>query len=143
MEKLSPFHLAIPVNNLEKCRIFYRDILELKEGRSSSTWVDFNFFGHQLVIHYDKTKRKYVTNPVDGKDIPVPHFGIILGWNDFNNFAKLLIKKEITFIIKPYTRFKGLVGEQSTMFFKDPSGNALEFKSFKDPELLFAKEIKE
>ena len=141
MKKLSPFHLAIPVNNLEKCRKFYRDLLELKEGRSSSNWVDFNFFGHQLVIHYDKTKKEYVTNPVDDKDVPVPHFGIILDWKDFNNFAKLLIKKEITFIIEPYTRFKGLVGEQSTMFFKDPSGNALEFKSFKDPQKLFAKEI--
>jgi len=141
MKKLSPFHLAIPVNNLEKSREFYRDILGLEEGRSSNLSVDFNFFGHQLVIHYDKTKREYVTNPVDGKDVPVPHFGIILDWKDFNNFAELLIKKEITFIIEPYTKFKGLVGEQSTMFFKDPSGNALEFKSFKDPERLFAKDI--
>ncbi|SUZ92006.1 uncharacterized protein METZ01_LOCUS44860 [marine metagenome] len=141
MKKLSPFHLAIPVNNLEKSREFYRDILGLEEGRSSNLSVDFNFFGHQLVIHYDKTKREYVTNPVDGKDVPVPHFGIILDWKEFNNFAELLIKKEITFIIEPYTRFKGLVGEQSTMFFKDPSGNALEFKSFKDPERLFANDI--
>ena len=139
MKKLSPFHLAIPVNNLEKSREFYRDILGLKEGRSSNLWVDFNFFGHQLVIHYVETKRESVTNPVDGKDVPVPHFGIILDWKDFNNFAELLIKKEITFIIEPYTRFKGLVGEQSTMFFKDPSGNALEFKSYKDPGRLFAK----
>ena len=141
LEKLSPFHLAIPVNNLEKCKRFYRDILELKEGRNSGSWVDFNFFGHQLVIHYVENKREFVTNPVDGKDVPVPHFGIILDWKDFHNFAELLIKKEITFIIEPYTRFKGLVGEQSTMFFKDPSGNALEFKSFKDPERLFAKDI--
>ena len=141
MKKLPPFHLAIPVNNLEKCKRFYRDILELKEGRNSGSWVDFNFFGHQLVIHYVETKREYVTNPVDGKNVPVPHFGIILDWKDFHNFAKLLIKKDITFIIEPYTRFKGLVGEQSTMFFKDPSGNALEFKSFKDPERLFTKDI--
>ncbi len=142
LKKLPPFHLAIPVNNLEKSREFYKDILELKEGRSSSNlWVDFNFFGHQLVIHYVENKREFVTNPVDGKDVPVPHFGIILDWKDFHNFAELLIKKEITFIIEPYTRFKGLVGEQSTMFFKDPSGNALEFKSFKDPERLFAKDI--
>ena len=141
MQELSPFHLAIPVTDLDAARTFYRDIIGCEEGRSSSHWVDFNFFGHQLVIHYVENKREFVTNPVDGKDVPVPHFGIILDWKDFHNFAKLLIKKEITFIIEPYTRFKGLVGEQSTMFFKDPSGNALEFKSFKDPERLFTKDI--
>ena len=140
MSKLSPFHLAIPVNNLEKCRAFYKNVLELKEGRHSDHWVDFNFFGHQLVIHFDKNEIKSKkSNPVDGKNVPVPHFGIILKWDDFHKFSKVLKEKEIDFIIEPYIRFKGLVGEQATMFFKDPSGNALEFKSFKDPKQIFAK----
>ena len=140
MSKLSPFHLAIPVNNLEKCRAFYKNVLELEEGRHSDHWVDFNFFGHQLVIHFDKNEIKSKkSNPVDGKNVPVPHFGVVLKWNDFHKFSKVLKEKEINFIIEPYTRFKGLVGEQATMFFKDPSGNALEFKSFKDPKQIFAK----
>mgnify|MGYP001168937161 FL=1 len=140
MNKLSPFHLAIPVNNLEKSRVFYRDLLELKEGRSSDHWVDFDFFGHQLVIHFDKNKTiTKKSNPVDGKEVPVPHFGVVLKWNEFHKFSEALKKKKIIFIIKPYIRFQGLVGEQATMFFKDPSGNALEFKSFKDPSQIFAK----
>jgi extradiol dioxygenase family protein len=140
MSNLSPFHLAIPVNNLEKCRLFYRDILQLKEGRSSDHWVDFDFFGHQLVIHYDGSKTQLKKeNPVDGKNVPVPHFGIVLKWDEFHAFSKILKKKKIKFIIEPYIRFKGLVGEQATMFFMDPSQNALEFKSFKDPEQIFAK----
>ncbi len=137
----SPFHLAIPVYNLNKCRIFYRDTLGCEEGRSSDYWVDFNFFGHQLVIHY-KPKEEHSnlhTNAVDGKDIPVPHFGIILNWNVFHNFAENLKHKNIKFVIEPYTRFEGLIGEQATMFFYDPSGNALEFKAFKDMNQLFAK----
>ena len=140
MSKLSPFHLAIPVNNLEKCRTFYKNVLKLEEGRHSDHWVDFNFFGHQLVIHFDKNEIKSKkSNPVDGKNVPVPHFGVVLKWDDFHKFSKVLKEKEINFIIEPYTRFKGLVGEQATMFFKDPSGNALEFKSFKDPKQIFAK----
>ena len=140
MSKLSPFHLAIPVNNLEKCRTFYKNVLELKEGRQSDHWVDFNFFGHQLVIHFDKNETKSKkSNPVDGKNVPVPHFGVVLKWDDFHKFSKVLKEKEIDFIIEPYIRFKGLVGEQATMFFKDPSGNALEFKSFKDPKQIFAR----
>jgi extradiol dioxygenase family protein len=119
---------------------FYKEILGCKEGRSSDHWADFNFFGHQLVIHFEKSRiNSSNSNLIDGKEVPVPHFGIILKWNDFNNFADSLTKKKVKFIIKPYIRFKGLVGEQSTMFFKDPSENALEFKSFKDTKQIFAK----
>ena len=137
---LLPFHLAIPVHDLEKSRDFYKNILGCDEGRSSDHWVDFNLFGHQLVIHYkEKSKEKSKTNPVDGKAVPIPHFGVILEWNQFHNFSNQLIEKGITFIIDPYIRFKGLPGEQATMFFKDPCGNALEFKSFKDFNQIFEK----
>ncbi|NNL15434.1 MAG: VOC family protein [Flavobacteriaceae bacterium] len=140
MTKLSPFHLAIAVWNLESCRTFYREILGCEEGRSSDQWVDFNFFGHQLVIHYKpKSGEDLHTNPVDGKSVPVPHFGVVLDWEIFQNFARKLKNKGIEFIIEPYIRFEGLVGEQATMFFYDPSGNALEFKAFKDINQLFAK----
>lgn len=138
--QLSPFHIAIPVHNLEECRMFYRDILNCKEGRSSDHWVDFNFFGHQLVIHYKvKSTEELQTNSVDGKNVPVPHYGIVLNWNVFEQFANDLKAKDIQFIIEPYIRFEGQVGEQATMFFLDPAGNALEFKAFKDPSQLFAK----
>ena len=140
MEKLSPFHLAIPVNDLSKSRVFYGQVLELEEGRSSDHWVDFNIFGHQLVIHFKENSIiENDSNHVDGKDVPIPHYGIVLEWDQFHNFSKLLKKKKIAFIIKPYIRFKGLIGEQATMFFKDPSGNALEFKSFRDPDQIFKK----
>ncbi|TPV34123.1 glyoxalase [Paucihalobacter ruber] len=140
MKTISPFHLAIPVHNLAECRIFYRDILNCEEGRSSDHWVDFNFFGHQLVIHYKpKSDAELHTNPVDGKDVPVPHFGVVLDWEVFHQFADDLKTKGIQFIIAPYIRFQGQVGEQATMFFKDPAGNALEFKSFKDMSQIFAK----
>ena len=139
-KNLLPFHLAIPVNDLEKSRNFYKNILGCEEGRSSNHWVDFNFFGHQLVIHYKKKESDDTrTNPVDGKDVPIPHFGVILEWNDFQDFSKKLIEKKINFIIEPYIRFEGLPGEQATMFFKDPCGNALEFKSFKDLNKIFEK----
>nr|WP_115810961.1 VOC family protein [Winogradskyella pacifica] len=140
MMALAPFHLAIPVHNLELCRNFYTNVLQLEEGRSSDHWVDYNFFGHQLVIHFKaKQTEEDVTNEVDGKAVPVPHFGVVLEWEAFKEFAELLKSKDITFIIEPYIRFEGLVGEQVTMFFKDPSGNALEFKAFKDMNQLFAK----
>ncbi|MBO6881417.1 VOC family protein [Winogradskyella sp.] len=140
MTKLSPFHLAIPVHNLEKCRDFYTHTLNLEEGRSSDHWVDYNFFGHQLVIHYKPNSSKNLhTNAVDGKNVPIPHFGVVLNWSDFHSFADNLRLKNIEFIIEPYIRFEGEVGEQATMFFKDPSGNALEFKAFKDMSQLFAK----
>lgn len=140
MTTISPFHLAIPVFNLSECRMFYRDILGCEEGRSSDHWVDFNFFGHQLVIHYKpkETQSNMHTNAVDGKDVPVPHFGVVLPWDTFHAFAKKLKTKNIEFVIEPYVRFEGLVGEQATMFFYDPSGNALEFKAFKDMNQLFA-----
>ena len=137
---LQPFHLAIPVHNLEACREFYRDVLGCSEGRSSDHWVDFDFFGHQVVIHYKpKSEDVLHTNFVDGKDVPVPHFGVVLEWNVFHEFAEQLRSRKIKFVIEPYIRFKGLVGEQATMFFLDPAGNALEFKSFKDIGQLFAK----
>ena len=140
MSNVSPFHIAIPVHNLEDCRQFYRDVLNCEEGRSSDHWVDFNLFGHRLVIHYKpKTTEDLHTNAVDGKDVPVPHYGVVLPWDEFHNFANHLKAKSVHFIIEPYIRFEGQVGEQATMFFKDPSGNALEFKAFKDISQLFAK----
>ncbi|GEQ87142.1 glyoxalase/bleomycin resistance protein/dioxygenase superfamily protein [Patiriisocius marinistellae] len=139
MQNIQPFHLAIPVKNLEDCRKFYRDILGCEEGRSSDHWVDFNFFGHQLVIHFKDSKNDVEnSNPVDGKNVPVPHFGVVLSMKDFNLLAKKLKTKDIKFIIEPYIRFEGLSGEQATMFFNDPSGNALEFKAFKNIDQLFA-----
>lgn len=139
MSHLSPFHLAIPVHNLKECRQFYRETLGCKEGRSSDHWVDFDFYGHQLVIHFKpKSVEDLHTNPVDGKDVPVPHFGVVLPWDEFQRFSKSLEEKNIEFIIEPYIRFKGQVGEQATMFFLDPAGNALEFKAFRNIDQLFA-----
>tara|TARA_R110001606_G_C15185278_1_gene629860 strand:+ start:49 stop:477 length:429 start_codon:yes stop_codon:yes gene_type:complete len=140
-KSIAPFHLAIPVYNLNECRTFYRDTLGCEEGRSSEHWVDFKFFGHQLVIHYKPKEEssELHTNSVDGKDVPVPHFGVVLAWDVFQNFAENLKSKNIQFVIEPYIRFEGLAGEQATMFFYDPSGNALEFKAFKDMSQLFAK----
>ena len=137
--EVSPFHLAIPVWNLEICRNFYIEIIGCKEGRSSDSWVDLNLFGHQLVLHYKpKGDAKVHYNKVDGKHVPVPHFGVILDWDVFEDFSKKLKLKEINFIIEPYVRFKGKVGEQATMFFLDPAGNALEFKAFKNKSQIFA-----
>jgi len=138
---VSPFHIAIPVDNLEECRRFYKDVLNCEEGRSSDHWVDFNFFGHQLVIHFKEKEpgSSKIHNAVDGKHVPVPHYGVVLDWSVFLDFAKDLKAKKVNFIIEPYVRFEGLTGEQITMFFEDPSGNALEFKAFKDPNQLFAK----
>ncbi|MDA9073458.1 VOC family protein [Flavobacteriaceae bacterium] len=134
-----PFHLAIPVQNLEICRAFYRDILQCKEGRSDTHWVDFNFFGHQLVIHQkDNFNPQQISNPVDGHDVPVPHFGVVLSMNDWHSLSQRLEKNGTKFIIEPTIRFKGKAGEQATLFFKDPEGNALEFKAFKDISQLFA-----
>jgi len=137
---IQPFHLAIPVQNLALCRTFYRDILNCEEGRSTEDWVDFNFFGHQLVIHQkeDFTAVR-ISNPVDGYDVAVPHFGVVLSWEDWHSLAKRLETENTKFEIAPCIRFKGKVGEQATMFFKDPENNALEFKAFKDIGQLFAK----
>ncbi|RLJ61907.1 hypothetical protein CLV86_2300 [Lacinutrix venerupis] len=143
MSKISPFHIAIPVHNLEACRDFYKNVLNCEEGRSSDHWVDFNFFGHQLVIHYKAKStienKEDASNPVDGKQVPIPHYGVVLPWETFQELAKDLKQKNVVFVIEPYIRFEGLVGEQATMFFKDPSGNALEFKAFRDMNQLFAK----
>ena len=136
-DKLNPFHLAIPVSNLEKSVIYYRDTLGLKEGRSSSKWADFDFFGHQLVCHVSDSINKQIINPVDGEDVPVPHFGVVLSIEEFEEFLSKINDKNIDFIIEPTIRFKGEVGEQRTMFFRDPSGNAIEIKAFKDMENLF------
>jgi extradiol dioxygenase family protein len=139
MKPIPPFHLAIPVHNLAACRVFYREVLGFKEGRCSTHWVDFDCFGHQLVLHYKELPSETLsTNPVDGKEVPIPHFGVILDMDTFSQFSKTLKNKNVPFIIEPYIRFKGEVGEQATMFFKDPSGNALEFKAFKDIGQLFA-----
>ena len=139
---LSPFHLAIPVYDLDACRAFYRDVFGLDEGRSSDDWVDFNFFGHQLVIHEHPktdTQAQAHTNAVDGHNVPVPHFGVILEWDTWQTLATKLTAVGTQFVIEPYVRFKGEVGEQATMFLYDPCGNALEFKAFKDFSQIFAK----
>ena len=138
--KINPFHLAIPVKEIVETRAFYRDVLECAEGRSSDHWVDFDLYGHQLVIHQVPSKEEKVSsNPVDGHEVPVPHFGVVLDWDDWHSLSDRLQDHGIKFIIEPYIRFEGQPGEQATMFFKDPSGNALEFKSFKDMGQLFAK----
>ena len=135
----SPFHLAIPVDNLERCSRFYTDVLDCKTGRSDTHWVDLNLFGHQLVLHVDPNHvaQKH-HNEVDGKSVPIPHFGVLLELEIFEKFAKHLKEKKVDFVIEPYLRFKGLAGEQMTMFFYDPAGNALEFKSFKNKDQIFA-----
>lgn len=140
---LSPFHLAIPVYDLAAARQFYRDLFGLEEGRSSEHWVDFNFFGHQLVIHqHPKTESQGNAhrNSVDGHDVPVPHFGVVLDWPQWEALAERLKARGTEFVIEPYVRFQGQVGEQATMFLYDPCGNALEFKAFKDMTQLFAKD---
>ncbi len=136
-----PFHLAIPVNDVATCRKFYGEVLGCVEGRSSTHWVDFDFYGHQLVIHYKPSPEveNDFSNAVDGHEVPIPHFGVVLAWEDWEKLANSLKAKSVQFVIEPYVRFKGEVGEQATMFFMDPSGNALEFKAFKDMNQLFAK----
>ena len=137
--KLTPFHLAVPVDNLEKCRAFYGDVLGMREGRSSDHWVDFDFYGHQFVIHSSPEKTKLHYNPVDGDQVPVPHYGVVLNMKNWKELADRLEMANVNFIIEPTIRFKGKPGEQATLFFLDPSGNALEFKAFKDMESLFAR----
>jgi extradiol dioxygenase family protein len=136
---MAPFHLAIPVHDLAAAREFYGGLFGCPEGRSSHEWVDFDFFGHQLVAHLDPTRRGLHFNAVDGKDVPVPHFGVVLEWSDWHGLAERLRRGGVKFQIEPGIRFAGEVGEQATMFLYDPSGNALEFKAFKDPSELFAK----
>ena len=134
----NPFHLAIPVHDLIKANNFYQNILGCERGRSSESWIDFNLFGHQLVCHHSKNMHKEITNPVDGEEVPVPHFGVVLSIEKFEEFLLQINDKNIDFIIKPTIRFKGEIGEQRTMFFRDPSGNAIEIKAFKDMKKLFS-----
>ena len=136
---LTPFHLAIPVNDLDAARNFYGGVLDCPEGRSSATWIDFNLLGHQLVCHLAPSSQHTHHNPVDGKQVPVPHFGVVLSMEQFEDLSARLKEQGIQFIIEPYIRFAGEVGEQATMFFSDPAGNALEFKAFKNIDQLFAK----
>ncbi|GJM35791.1 MAG: glyoxalase [Saprospiraceae bacterium] len=142
MATISPFHVAVPVDDLAKARTFYRDILGCEEGRSSEHWIDFNLFGHQFVVHYkapQPTAAGHHHNPVDGHNVPVPHYGVVLDWPVWESLAQRVKDHGIPFVIEPYIRFEGLPGEQATMFFLDPAGNALEFKAFKDIGQLFAK----
>lgn len=140
MSALTPFHLAFPVDDLARTRDFYGRVLGCPEGRSSSEWIDFDLFGHQIVAHLAPPKAEAPHhNAVDGHAVPVPHFGVVLDWAHFHTFAERLRDQGVKFVIEPYTRFAGQVGEQATMFFMDPSGNALEFKAFKDRGQLFAK----
>lgn len=133
------FHLAIPTDDLVKTRQFYGTLLGCSEGRSTDKWIDYNFFGHQLSVHLKPEEVKQITaNEVDGKNVPVRHFGIILEWDIWHQLAEKLQAHGLQFVIEPYIRFKGNVGEQATMFFLDPSFNALEFKSFKDMSQVFA-----
>ena len=131
------FHLAIPVSDLDTANDFYINVLGCSKGRSSTKWMDFNFYGHQLVCHEVKELINKNSNDVDGNNIPVPHFGIILDWDQFHKLSADLQSKNINFIIEPTIRFKGKVGEQAIMFLHDPSGNAIEFKSFKNEEDIF------
>jgi extradiol dioxygenase family protein len=138
---LTPFHIAFPVDNLEAARHFYGTVLGCAEGRSSAQWIDFDLFGHQIVAHQKPRPAVDPThhNPVDGHDVPVPHFGVILTMDKWTSLAERVRAAGVPFVIEPYVRFKGEVGEQATMFFLDPAGNALEFKAFADMSNLFAK----
>jgi extradiol dioxygenase family protein len=138
---LAPFHLAFPVDDLAAARSFYGGLLGCPEGRSAEDWVDFNLYGHQIVAHLaPDAVRPRATNPVDGEDVPVPHFGIVLGIDDWKRLAERLVEADTDFVIAPTVRFEGQAGEQATMFFLDPAGNALEFKAMANPANLFAKD---
>lgn len=138
---LTPFHLALPVDDLSAARAFYGGLLGCSEGRSAERWVDYDLFGHQLSLHLVERSGDAVAgrNPVDGDAVPVPHFGVVLLWADWQALAERLRAAGVAFVIPPRIRFPGEVGEQATMFFLDPTGNALEFKSFQDPSRLFAR----
>lgn len=136
---IRPFHLAFPVHDLAAARAFYGDVLGCPEGRSSDQWIDFDLFGHQIVAHLDpKAKPVAVVNPVDGHAVPVPHFGVVLTMDDWQALADRVARAQVPFGIAPHIRFAGQPGEQATMFFQDPSGNALEFKAFADDSMIFA-----
>ena len=138
MSQIQPFHLAFPVHDLEEARKFYAGLLGCPTGRESKEWIDFDLYGHQIVAHLAPRETAAATNKVDGEDVPVRHFGVILEWDQWEKLAERL-KGQVKFIIEPGIRFKGQIGEQATMFFKDPSGNALEFKAFRDMGSIFRK----
>jgi uncharacterized protein len=139
MPALTPFHLAFGVHDLEQARAFYVDLLGCGEGRRSAQWIDLDLFGHQIVAHLSEQAGPVVHTPVDGHEVPVPHFGVILAWDDFHALAERLRAAGVVFLIEPCLRFAGQPGEQMTMFFRDPSGNALEFKAFRDFAQIFAR----
>ena len=134
---LRPFHLAFPVRNLKETKKWYTEILGCKVGRKSKDWIDFNMFGHQIVAHLSNLENDIPRNEVDGENIPIRHFGVILEPTEWNNLKKKLLDKGVKFIVKPQIRFKGQSGEQKIMFINDPSGNVLEFKSFRDDRMIF------
>jgi uncharacterized protein len=137
---LPPFHLAFPVDDLNAARRFYGELLGCPEGRSAEHWVDFDLHGHQIVAHLAPEQvRKRSTNPVDGEDVPVPHFGLVLPMSEWKRLARRLQDASVEFVIAPTIRFEGQPGEQATMFLLDPAGNALEFNAMADPANLFAK----
>ena len=140
---ISPFHLALPVTDLVETRVFYEQLIGCKPGRESSRWLDLDFFGHQLVLHLvDAADHPAAaTNAVDGQDVPAGHFGPILEWDDWEALADKLRRAGMTFVIEPYLRFEGKAGEQGTFFVRDPSGNALEFKTFRDISTLFSTDL--
>ena len=140
MNVIQPFHVAFPVRDLKSTKEFYTTVLGCSVGRTSDHWIDFNLFGHQVVAHLSPSEAKIVdTGDVDEKKVPVRHFGVILEWDQWHRFADKLKANNVQFMIEPYIRFKGEVGEQATMFLLDPSDNALEFKSFKDQSFIFKK----
>ena len=139
MSERPPFHLAFPVTNLEAARAFYGGLLGCPEGRSSANWVDFDLYGHQIVAHLVAERSDRAANPVDGDDVPVPHFGLLLRPDEWRMLADRLQAADVEFVIEPHTRFAGQPGEQSTMFVLDPAGNALEFKAFADDAMIFAR----
>jgi extradiol dioxygenase family protein len=138
---IAPFHLAFPVDDLAAARRFYGELLGCPEGRSAEHWVDFDLYGHQIVAHLAPgATRSQATNAVDGDDVPVPHFGVVLPMADWKRLAGRLANVGVEFVIAPTVRFEGQLGEQATMFFLDPAGNALEFKAMADPAKLFARD---
>ncbi len=137
---LQPFHVAVPVHDLSAARRFYGGILGCPEGRSAAEWVDFDLYGHQFVCHLaSATAAADMTNPVDGHDVPVPHYGVVLQWADWEVLADRLTRAGVVFVIEPTVRFAGQPGEQATLFLRDPSGNALEFKAMRNEANLFAR----
>lgn len=138
---MRPFHLAFPVTDLAATRAFFTEVLGCGVGREDARWIDFDFFGHQITAHLVEPDALAAapTNPVDGDNVPARHFGVVLDWDDWQAFAERLRSRGLAFLIEPHIRFQGEVGEQATLFVSDPSGNALEFKSFRNPDRLFAR----